>query len=242
MSATLSMSLMERERASIVRQVADGQFSQAVGAARLEIGARQMKRLMRAWRAEGDAALVSRPPGRSPRPLPAAFVGGLRPDCTQGPLWGSAGLFWAVRVVGGIVLLLVDRLPLKPRYTDIYTYPWHLSLILGLFQMLALIPGVSRPGAPCSLHSPPTRRSSDLGRLSRLPAPRAGPPRAEGRAHLHHLVEAVSREKRLIDLLRRRGDVRRLMDDGSVERQACGGLRFRSRRMGKAGEVGRAHD
>ena len=50
-------------------------------------------------------------------------------------------------LIGGIVLLVVDRMPLQPRYTDIYTYPWHLSLIIGLFQMLALIPGVSRSGA-----------------------------------------------------------------------------------------------
>ena len=30
-------------------------------------------------------------------------------------------------LVGGIMLLFVDRMPLKPRYTDIYTYPWHLA-------------------------------------------------------------------------------------------------------------------
>ena len=73
MRATLSMSLTERERACIVRQVADGRFSQAVGAERLEIGARQMKRLMRAWRADGDAALISRQRGHSSRHLPLAF-------------------------------------------------------------------------------------------------------------------------------------------------------------------------
>jgi undecaprenyl-diphosphatase len=50
-------------------------------------------------------------------------------------------------VAGGIILLIVDRLPLKVKYDDIYTYPWHLSLIIGLFQMIALIPGVSRSGA-----------------------------------------------------------------------------------------------
>src|SRR5690606_2670965 len=33
------------------------------------------------------------------------------------------------------------------KYTDVYNYPPLLSLSIGLFQMLALIPGVSRSGA-----------------------------------------------------------------------------------------------
>jgi transposase len=58
------MSLTERERAWVVRQVASGQFSQGVAAERLGIGLRQMKRLMRQWRVSGDAGLVSRQRGR----------------------------------------------------------------------------------------------------------------------------------------------------------------------------------
>ncbi len=79
--------------------------------------------------------------------LPAALVGFIGHDFIQGVLYESPALICWMLLIGGIVLLVIDRLPLKPRYTDIYTYPWHLSLIIGLFQMLALIPGVSRSGA-----------------------------------------------------------------------------------------------
>jgi undecaprenyl-diphosphatase len=50
-------------------------------------------------------------------------------------------------ILGGIVLLYVDNLKATPRYTDIYSYPPMLCLYIGLFQMLALVPGVSRSGA-----------------------------------------------------------------------------------------------
>ena len=74
MAETLSMSLTERERACVVRQVASGQFRQGVAAERLGIGLRQMKRLMRLWRAAGDAGLVSRQRGHgSNRSLPSDF-------------------------------------------------------------------------------------------------------------------------------------------------------------------------
>jgi undecaprenyl-diphosphatase len=42
---------------------------------------------------------------------------------------------------------MVDRLPLQPRYDDIYQFPWHVALLVGLFQMLSLVPGVSRSGS-----------------------------------------------------------------------------------------------
>jgi undecaprenyl-diphosphatase len=45
------------------------------------------------------------------------------------------------------VLLYVDQLKITPKYTDIYSYPPMLCFYIGLFQMLALIPGVSRSGA-----------------------------------------------------------------------------------------------
>ena len=79
--------------------------------------------------------------------LPAVVAGVLLRDFIQGDLWESAMLICITLLVGGVVLLVVDRLPLQPRYDDIYQFPWHLALIVGLFQMLSLVPGVSRSGA-----------------------------------------------------------------------------------------------
>jgi undecaprenyl-diphosphatase len=45
------------------------------------------------------------------------------------------------------VLLWVDRLAIEPRYTDVMDYPLGLAFRIGLFQCLAMIPGVSRSGA-----------------------------------------------------------------------------------------------
>ncbi len=79
--------------------------------------------------------------------IPAALAGVLAHDFIQQVVYESPMTICIMLVLGGVILLIVDRLPLKPRYTDIYSYPWHLSLIIGLFQMLALVPGVSRSGA-----------------------------------------------------------------------------------------------
>ena len=64
-SGVLSMSALERERLHLVRQTRDGGLSQAAAASRLEIGVRQVKRLVRAWKQAGDAGLVSRQRGRA---------------------------------------------------------------------------------------------------------------------------------------------------------------------------------
>jgi len=79
--------------------------------------------------------------------FPAALAGVMLGDFIQEVIYRSPLTISIMLIVGGIILLIVDRLPLQPKYTDIYTYPWHLSLIIGLFQMLALVPGVSRSGA-----------------------------------------------------------------------------------------------
>ena len=71
-SGILAMSVAERERVFLIRQIAAGQLLQRVGAERLGIGVRQVKRLVRAYRAGGDAGLVSRQRGRiSPRRMKA---------------------------------------------------------------------------------------------------------------------------------------------------------------------------
>ena len=79
--------------------------------------------------------------------LPAGIAGVLLHDFIKTVIYESPILICVMLIVGGMILLYVDQLKLKPRYTEIYTYPPLLCLYIGLFQMLALIPGVSRSGA-----------------------------------------------------------------------------------------------
>lgn len=79
--------------------------------------------------------------------LPAVIVGVLARDFIQQVIYETPMVICISLLVGGVILLIVDRMPRQEKYDDIYTYPWHLALIVGLFQMLALIPGVSRSGA-----------------------------------------------------------------------------------------------
>jgi len=79
--------------------------------------------------------------------LPAALAGVLLHDYIKGVIYETPIVICVMLILGGIVLLYIDQLKLTPKYTDIYNYPPLLSLYIGLFQMLALIPGVSRSGA-----------------------------------------------------------------------------------------------
>ncbi|NOZ33447.1 MAG: undecaprenyl-diphosphate phosphatase [Alphaproteobacteria bacterium] len=79
--------------------------------------------------------------------FPAALLGLFAGEFIIGVIYESPLTISIMLIVGGVILIWVDGLKLEVRYTDIYTYPWHLGLIIGLFQMLALVPGVSRSGA-----------------------------------------------------------------------------------------------
>jgi undecaprenyl-diphosphatase len=79
--------------------------------------------------------------------LPAIVAGVLLRDFIQGELWESPMTICISLLVGGVILLFVDRMPKRNTYDDIYRFPWYLALIVGLFQMLSLVPGVSRSGS-----------------------------------------------------------------------------------------------
>jgi hypothetical protein len=79
--------------------------------------------------------------------LPAAAVGALGHEFIKGILFESPYLICTMLILGGIVLLWVDRMAFRPRFTDVMEYSPGLALRIGLFQMLALVPGVSRSGA-----------------------------------------------------------------------------------------------
>ncbi|MBS8262376.1 undecaprenyl-diphosphate phosphatase [Roseibium polysiphoniae] len=79
--------------------------------------------------------------------LPAAVIGVMAHGFIKTVLFESPALICTTLLVGGIILLWVDRLPLKPRYTDVMDYPLSLCFKIGLFQCLAMVPGVSRSGS-----------------------------------------------------------------------------------------------
>ena len=62
-------------------------------------------------------------------------------------LFESPLLICTTLIIGGIALLIVDRLPLTPRYTDAMDFPPRMAFLIGLCQCVAMIPGVSRSGA-----------------------------------------------------------------------------------------------
>jgi undecaprenyl-diphosphatase len=79
--------------------------------------------------------------------LPAAVIGVMLHSIIKEVLFESPLLICTMLVIGGFVLLAVDRMRLEVRYGDIMEItPW-LALRIGFFQCLALIPGVSRSGA-----------------------------------------------------------------------------------------------
>ena len=79
--------------------------------------------------------------------FPAALAGVLLHDFIKTVIYETPVVFCVSLILGGIVLLYVDQLKLTPKYTDVSQFPPLLCLYVGLFQMLALIPGVSRSGA-----------------------------------------------------------------------------------------------
>lgn len=79
--------------------------------------------------------------------LPAAFVGALGHSFIKNVLFESPMLICITLILGGIVLLVVDRLPLQPKYVEVMDYPPSLAFKIGLCQCVAMVPGVSRSGA-----------------------------------------------------------------------------------------------
>ena len=78
--------------------------------------------------------------------LPAAVIGFLLIDAFEAMLSSPMTVAIAL-IVGGVVILLIERSARTPRYTSVEAMPWRASLGVGLVQCVAMIPGVSRSGA-----------------------------------------------------------------------------------------------
>jgi undecaprenyl-diphosphatase len=79
--------------------------------------------------------------------LPAMVIGALAHDVIKAVLFESPLLIAVMLIVGGVVLVWVDRLPLVPQHDDAMRLPLGMALKIGIFQCLAMVPGVSRSGA-----------------------------------------------------------------------------------------------
>ena len=79
--------------------------------------------------------------------LPAAVLGASMHKFIKTVLFEQPAFICTVLIAGGLVLMVIDEMKLKPRYTDVMQYPPSLCFKIGLFQCLALIPGMSRSGS-----------------------------------------------------------------------------------------------
>jgi len=79
--------------------------------------------------------------------LPAALIGALAFDFIKTVLFDSPVLICLVLIVGGFALALLDRYDVDPVHQDAMRYPIRVALAIGVFQCLAMVPGVSRSGA-----------------------------------------------------------------------------------------------
>src|SRR5437016_7291050 len=78
--------------------------------------------------------------------LPAAIVGALAHDFIKSVLF-NVWIVCFTLIVGGAILLWVDRMNLNTRYHDATRFTLPMYFIIGLAQCVSIIPGTSRAGA-----------------------------------------------------------------------------------------------
>jgi len=79
--------------------------------------------------------------------LPAVVIGVAAHDFIKTVLFESPLLIAVMLVLGGVILLVVDRLDQNPTHLDAMALPLGMALKIGFIQCLAMVPGVSRSGA-----------------------------------------------------------------------------------------------
>ena len=78
--------------------------------------------------------------------VPAAILGVLLHGFIKSVLFSPYVVCWAL-ILGGIAILVIERMKPVPSVHSIEQFPFGLSLGIGLMQCVAMIPGVSRSGA-----------------------------------------------------------------------------------------------
>jgi undecaprenyl-diphosphatase len=78
--------------------------------------------------------------------LPAAVVGVLAYKYIKSVLFNPTVVAVSL-IVGGIAIIIIERLAPRPRIKSVDDIDWKTALIVGVCQCLAMVPGVSRAGA-----------------------------------------------------------------------------------------------
>ena len=78
---------------------------------------------------------------------PAVLAGAFLAEYVTTVLYASPGVIATTFVLGGIVMLVVERYRPAPSVLDVDRTPFTKALAIGACQVLALVPGVSRSGA-----------------------------------------------------------------------------------------------
>jgi undecaprenyl-diphosphatase len=78
--------------------------------------------------------------------LPALVIGALAHDFIKEALFNPTVVAIAL-IAGGIAILVIERVKPAPVIAATEQMGWKTALLIGLFQCLAMIPGVSRSGA-----------------------------------------------------------------------------------------------
>jgi undecaprenyl-diphosphatase len=78
--------------------------------------------------------------------VPALVAGGLLSGFVKRVLYGNFVVIAVAFIVGGVVMLIVERVRPTPTVHDVDGLPIGRAVAIGAWQALALIPGVSRSG------------------------------------------------------------------------------------------------
>jgi undecaprenyl-diphosphatase len=79
--------------------------------------------------------------------IPSVVLGLLLHDFIKSVLFDTPVVQCVSLIVGGVILLFIDRVVPKPRRNDPMKLPLPTAFGIGLFQCLAMIPGTSRSGS-----------------------------------------------------------------------------------------------
>ena len=79
--------------------------------------------------------------------IPAGLAGVLLADWVKGRLYQSPAVIASAFIIGGVAILMIERFRPTPVVFEADQTPVPRAFAVGVCQMLALVPGVSRSGA-----------------------------------------------------------------------------------------------